>query len=254
MTVKPPAELFSLKGRTALVTGASKGIGRELARGLALAGADVVIASRSKAELDEALEYILDGTSSQGACIEADLSRREEAVRTAAEALEAFGRIDVLVSNAGRNLQEPIDQITYEAWDEVIGTHLTTGMILTRELVPQMKERGWGRLIYTASILGFQGLQAREAYSAAKAGVMGFCRSVANDVGPFGITANCIVPGAIATEAIKKYGSGPAAARSPLERVAEPEELVGPLLLLASDAGSFITGTSLVVDGGWLVK
>jgi NAD(P)-dependent dehydrogenase (short-subunit alcohol dehydrogenase family) len=130
-------------------------------------------------------------------------------------------------------------------------------MALTRVLAPSMQERGWGRLIYTSSILGFQGRERRGAYSAAKGALIGMVRSLAVELGPRGVTANGIAPGPIATEASRRLSQEEiedAERRTALLRWAEPDELVGPALLLASDAGAYITGTTLVVDGGWLAK
>jgi gluconate 5-dehydrogenase len=237
------ADRFSLAGRTALVTGGSRGIGAAIARGFIEAGAGVAVVSRTAADA--------------GVAITADLSRRDEARRAAHEALEALGGVDILVSNAGANVPQAVGEITDEAWDDVLGTHLSSAMALTRVLAPPMQERGWGRLIYTSSILGFQGRERRGAYSAAKGALIGMVRSLAVELGPRGVTANGIAPGPIATEASRRLSQEEiedAERRTALLRWAEPDELVGPALLLASDAGAYITGTTLVVDGGWLAK
>jgi NAD(P)-dependent dehydrogenase (short-subunit alcohol dehydrogenase family) len=228
-----------------------------MARGLVEAGADVAIVSRSQDDLDAALTDILAGTDRRGLAIAADLADRVEAGRVAAEALSELGQVDILVNNAGDNVPQAIDGITDEAWDSVLNVHLSGAMALTRALVPQMMERRWGRLIYTSSILGLQGRAGRSAYSAAKGALIGLVRSNAVDLGPFGVTANCIAPGPFATDALRRLSSAEVeevASRTALGRRAAPEELVGPLLLLASDAGAYITGTTLVVDGGWLAK
>lgn len=252
-----PTDRFSLAGRTALVTGGSRGIGKALARGLVEAGADVAIVSRSQDDLDAALPDILDGRDRRAVAVAADLSRRGEAERVAHEALDALDRIDILVSNAGANTPQAVGEITDEAWDGVVDVHVRSAMALTRALAPPMMELGWGRLIYTTSILGFQGKPRRSAYSAAKGALIGMVRSMANDVGPHGVTANCIAPGPFTTEASRRLSKAEiqdAAERTALGRWAEPDELVGPVLLLASDAGAYITGTTLVVDGGWLAS
>jgi NAD(P)-dependent dehydrogenase (short-subunit alcohol dehydrogenase family) len=237
---------FSLAGRAALVTGGSRGIGKAIARGLREAGAEVVTVSRGDAELDGALAHV-----------RADLSRRGEAERVAAEAIAALGRVDILISNAGANVPQAVADITDEAWDGVVDVHVRSAMALTRALAPPMMERGWGRLIYTSSILGFQGKPRRSAYSAAKGALIGMVHSLANDVGSRGVTANCIAPGPFTTEASRWLSEAEiqdAADRTVLGRWADPDELVGPVLLLASDAGGYITGTTLVVDGGWLAS
>jgi NAD(P)-dependent dehydrogenase (short-subunit alcohol dehydrogenase family) len=250
--------VFDLTGRTALVTGGSKGLGKAMARGLAEAGADVVVSSRHEEELRPALDEILRGTGRRGAVVVADLSRRGEAPRLAAAALEKMGRIDILVNNAGTNKPQAIDAITDESWDAVLELNLNSVMALTRALVPQMKARSWGRVIHISSVMAFLSKEKRNAYSATKAALLGLARASALDLGPHGVTVNCIAPGpfltdlplSILSDAEKKAFSDHTA----LGRWGDPKELVGPVLLLASDAGSYITGQTLVVDGGTLIR
>jgi NAD(P)-dependent dehydrogenase (short-subunit alcohol dehydrogenase family) len=249
---------FDLSGRVALITGGSKGLGKAMARGLAEMGAQIVISSRTETELRSALEEILAGTGVRGSYIVADMTRREDVKLLAEKALAFAGRIDILINNAGTNKPQAIDAITNEAWDEVLEINLTSVMALTRALVPQMKERRWGRIIHISSIMGFMSKEKRDAYSATKSALLGLARANAIDLGEFGITVNCIAPGPFLTdlpmsllsEAEKKTFSD----RTALGRWGQPEELIGPALLLASDAGSYITGTTVVVDGGWLAR
>jgi len=223
---------------------------------LAEAGADIVISSRHENELWSALDEILQGTAQQGRLIVADMSRREEAKRLARCALEQMGRIDILINNAGTNLPEPIDEITDAAWDQVMEINLNSVMALTRALVPQMKSRRWGRIIHISSIMGFVSKQGRNAYSATKSALLGLARAGALELGPFNITVNCLAPGPFLTDLPGRLLSAEEKAQfsgmTALGRWADPAELVGPALLLASDAGSYITGQTLVVDGGWL--
>jgi NAD(P)-dependent dehydrogenase (short-subunit alcohol dehydrogenase family) len=251
-------ELFNLAGRVALVTGGSKGLGKAMARALAQAGADVVICSRHEAELRAALKDILADTGRRGSYVVADVSRRDEVGRLARTALEQMGRVDILVNNAGTNRPQAIDQVTDADWDAVLEINLSSVMALTRALVPQMKERRWGRVIHITSVLGFTSKEGRNGYSATKSALIGLAKANALDLGPSGITVNCIAPGPFLTdlpmsllsEAEKKVF----AERTALHRWGDPKELMGPVLLLASDAGSYITGTTLVVDGGWLAR
>ena len=164
---------FNLSGKTALVTGGSKGLGKAMARGLAEAGADVVISSRHEDELRAALDDILRGLDRRGAFVVADMARRDDVVRLAKEALELNGRIDVLINNAGTNRPEAIDAVTDKNWDEVLEINLSSVMALTRALVPQMKARGWGRIIHIASVLAFLSKEKRNGYSATKAALLG---------------------------------------------------------------------------------
>jgi NAD(P)-dependent dehydrogenase (short-subunit alcohol dehydrogenase family) len=249
---------FDLSGRAALVTGGSKGLGKAMALGFAQAGADVIISSRHENELQAAVKEIQSGTKAKVAYVVADMTRREEAGRLAREALQSMGKIDILVNNAGSNLPQPIDQIRDEDWDRLVELNLSSCMALTRDLVPGMKERRWGRIIHVSSIMGFSSAAGRNAYSATKSALLGLARASANDLGPFGITVNCIAPGPFLTDLpmslLSQEKRDEFARGTSLGRWGQPDELIGPALLLASDAGSYITGTSLIVDGGCLAR
>lgn len=250
--------LFDLTGKVALVTGGSKGLGLAMACGLAEAGADIVIASRHERELVPALEQILQGTERRGAWFVADLTERAAAQTLAEQALGAFGRIDILINNAGSNTPQPIDEIDDATWDRLVELNLSSCMALTRALVPQMKTRGWGRVIYISSIMAFISTAGRSTYSATKAALVGMARAQALDLGSHGITVNCLAPGPFLTDLPKSVFSpeqqAKLAAGTALGRWGDPQELVGPALLLASEAGSYITGETLLVDGGAVGK
>jgi NAD(P)-dependent dehydrogenase (short-subunit alcohol dehydrogenase family) len=249
---------FDLSGRAALVTGGSKGLGKAMARGLAEAGADIVISSRHEAELKPALAEILAGTGRRGQYFVADMTKRDAVKKLADDATRAFGKVDILINNAGSNTPQPIDGITDDAWDDLVELNLTSVMALTRALVPGMKERKWGRIIHISSIMGFVSKEKRNAYSATKAALLGLARASALELGPFGITVNCIAPGPFLTDLPLSLLSQ--AERDEwnkivaLGRWGDPKELIGPALLLASDAGSYITGQALIVDGGFVVR
>ena len=250
--------LFDLTGSVALVTGGSKGLGKAMARGFAEAGADVVISSRHEEELVAAEAEIRAGTSVKVTHFVADMTQREHVRRLADAALAAMGRVDILVNNAGSNKPQPTEQIVDEDWDGLVELNLSSCMALTRALVGPMKERRWGRIINVSSILGLTSAAGRSAYSATKSGLIGLTRAGANDLGSFGITVNCLAPGPFLTDLpaslLNDEQQAVFAQRTILGRWAKPEELIGPALLLASEAGSFITGATLVVDGGVLVK
>jgi len=253
-----PTNLFDLTGRVALVTGGNKGLGKAMARGFAEAGADVVIASRHEAELKDALETILAGTGRRGAYCVADVSARDDIKKLARFALDKMGKVDILVNNAGMNAPQAIDAITDETWDRVLEVNLTSVMALTRELVPQMKERRWGRIVHISSIMAMVSKEKRNVYSATKAALIGMAKASALDLGPFGVTVNCIAPGPFLTDMPMSVLSDAEqqvfAARTALGRWAKPQELVGPTLMLCSEAGSYVTGQVLVVDGGYLAR
>jgi NAD(P)-dependent dehydrogenase (short-subunit alcohol dehydrogenase family) len=250
--------LFDLTGRVALVTGGSKGLGKAMARGFAEAGANVVISSRHEAELKSAMAEIQEGTKVKVAYFVADMTKRDDVRKLAKDALAAMGKVDILVNNAGSNLPQAIDQITDEAWDQIVELNLSSCMALTRALVPQMKERRWGRIIHISSIMGLASKEERNVYSATKSALIGLARASSLDLGAYGITVNCLAPGPFLTDLPGSILSDEEkkvfAHRTALGRWAQPRELAGPALLLASDAGSYITGTVLVVDGGSLVK
>ncbi len=254
----PPTNLFDLNGRVALVTGGSKGLGLAMARGLAEAGADIVISSRNEGELRIALEKIIDGTGRKGEFFVADMSKRSDVEKLARSALDTFGHIDILVNNAGTNAPQAIDEITDETWDRVMETNLNSIMVLTRAVAPQMKQRKWGRIIHISSVMGFVSKEKRNVYSATKSALIGFARATALDLGEFGITVNCIAPGPFLTDLpmslLSDREKQEFARMTALNRWADPRELVGPILLLASNAGNYITGTTLVVDGGYTLK
>jgi NAD(P)-dependent dehydrogenase (short-subunit alcohol dehydrogenase family) len=250
--------LFDLSGKVALVTGGSKGLGKAMARGLVEAGADVVISSRHENELRTALDEVLAGTSRRGAYFVADMRKRGSADVLAKAALDKLGRVDILINNAGTNKPEPIDAITDETWDAVLEINLTSVMALTRAIVPQMKARRWGRVIHISSVMGFIAKEKRNIYAATKAALLGLARASAIDLGAFGITVNCIAPGPFLTDlpgSILSAAEQKAfAERTALGRWGDPRELVGAALLLASEAGSYITGATIVVDGGFLAR
>ncbi|MDZ4688060.1 MAG: SDR family NAD(P)-dependent oxidoreductase, partial [Planctomycetaceae bacterium] len=236
----------------------SKGLGKAMARGFAKAGANVVICSRHQAELDAAVAEIPAETKSQVRAFVADLADRAQTEQLARDALAAFGRIDILVNNAGSNVPEWTDVVTDANWDRILELNLNSCMALTRAVAPGMKERRWGRIIHISSVMGLMSKAGRGAYSATKAALIGLARAQALDLGQYGITANCIAPGPFLTDLPQSVLS-PAeqqqfAEQTALGRWANPDELAGPALLLASDAGSYITGATLLVDGGMLCK
>ncbi|MGD0898334.1 MAG: SDR family NAD(P)-dependent oxidoreductase [Thermoguttaceae bacterium] len=209
---------------------------------------------RHEHELQAAAAEIRGRTSARVEYVVADMTCRDDVRRLADTAVAAMGKIDILVNNAGFNIPQAIDQIRDEDWDRLVELNLTSCMALTRAVVPGMKERRWGRVIHISSIMGLASTAERNAYSATKAALLGLARASALDLGPYGITVNCIAPGPFATEMpmsiLSEEQKAALAARTALGRWARPEELAGPALLLASEAGSYITGAVLVVDGG----
>ena len=250
--------IFDLTGKTALVTGGSKGLGRAMARAFAEHGADVFICSRHEDELKTAAAEIGDGLERRVEWAVADLADPPQAPKLAEDAQRRLGHIDILVNNAGTNAPQPIDEVSDENWATMMELNLTSAMRLSRALVPPMKEHEWGRIIHVSSVLGLGGKEGRNGYCASKAGMIGLTRASALDLGPFGITVNCIAPGPFLTDLPGRLLSDEQkrrfAERTALGRWGHPEEVMGPALLLASEAGSYITGSVLSVDGGCLIR
>ena len=249
---------FSLSGRVALVTGGSKGIGKAIARGFAEAGADVAISARNETELKQATTEIQDGLTIRAAYRVADMTERKQIQALAEWALGTFGRVDILVNNAGSNEPEPLVQATDESWDRILQLNLTSCMQLARALAPQMIQRRWGRVIHLSSIMGLASSAGRGSYSATKGALISMARAHALELGPHGITVNCLAPGPVATDLPMKLLSDTQKAtfaqRTAVQRWGETLDMVGPALLLASEAGAFVTGTVLLADGGFLCR
>jgi len=250
--------VFDLTGRTALVTGGSKGLGLAMARGLAQAGADIAICSRNEAELAKARDAIAAASGRRVEAIPADMTNRADVRRLADEATRRLGKVDILVNNAGTNIPQAIDAITDEIWDQLIELNLTSVMALTRALVPGMKERKWGRVVHISSMMAMISKEKRDAYSATKAALIGMTRASALEIGPFNVTVNCLAPGPFLTELpaslLSQAERDEWSRVTALNRWGDPKELVGPLLLLVSEAGSYITGQALLVDGGFTIR
>jgi NAD(P)-dependent dehydrogenase (short-subunit alcohol dehydrogenase family) len=250
--------LFDLTGKSALITGGSRGLGRAMARGFAEAGADVMITSRHEDELKAAVDVVSKGHRSKVEMMVCDMTDVKQVDDLAKSAVSRLGKVDILINNAGTNIPQPIDQVTDAAWETTMMLNLTSVMRLTRALVPGMKERRWGRIIHISSVLGLGGKEGRNSYCATKAALTGLARASALDLGPFNVTVNCIAPGPFLTDLPGKLLSDEQkkhfAARTAFGRWGKPEEIVGPALMLASEAGSYVTGSTLLVDGGNMAR
>jgi len=250
--------IFSLNGRSALVTGGSRGLGKAMTNLFAQAGADVMISSRNEEELRATAQEIHDATEARIEYAVADLAHRDDVLRLAESATATLGKVDILVNNAGHNLPQPIDQIRDEDWDQMVELNLTSCMVLSRALVPGMKQRRWGRILHISSMMALASTAGRNAYSATKSALLGLAKASSLDLGPYNVTVNCIVPGPFLTDMpmsiLSQEQQDAMAARTALGRWGRPDELAPPALLLVSEAGSYITGSVLVVDGGALAR
>jgi NAD(P)-dependent dehydrogenase (short-subunit alcohol dehydrogenase family) len=254
MTTAYTGTPFDLSGRSALVTGGSRGLGKEMARLLATAGADVAICGRTESQLKNTAQELTQQTGRRIETLVADVGKRAETERLAQDAVARLGKIDILISNAGWNIPQPVEAIRDQDWDALLELNVTSSMALSRALAPGMKARRWGRIIYISSVMALASTGDRVAYSTTKAALHGMVKANALHLGPLGVTVNCLAPGPFATEMpmtiLSEQQKQSFAARTALGRWGQPPELAPVALLLASDAGSYITGSIIVVDGG----
>ena len=251
-----PLAPFRLDGRTALVTGARREIGRAIALGLAAQGAQVAVHhAPTGEEAADAAEVLatMNAGGAQGAAFPADFATDDGAKNLAASVLAAFGKVDILVLNASIELVEPWTDISRDHFDRQINVNLRSTMDLLQALVPAMQSRGWGRVLTIGSVQQVSPHPQMFVYAGSKAMQLNWAISLARQVGPSGVTVNNLAPGAIATarnrDQLARDGDK-IIPRIPVGRFGRPEDLVGPALLLCSDAGSYINGANLYVDGG----
>ena len=250
---------LSLEGKRALVTGGASGIGQAIACGLAAAGADVAITLHERSG-DETIAAIR-GLGRRGEALGADLGSLDEAAaaRLVADAEDKLGGLDILVNNAGIVRRGGPGEMSFGDWREVFSVNLDAVWLLSQAAGRKMAERGSGRIIATASVLSFQGGIRVPGYAAAKHAVVGLTKALANDWAAAGVTVNAIAPGYVVTENNRALREDPVRmkellARIPMGRFADPDEMVGAAVFLASDAASYVTGSVLTVDGGWLSR
>ena len=250
--------LFDLTGKTALVTGGSRGLGLQIASALGEMGAKLVVAARRADELEQAVAT-LHGQGVDASAIAADLGKESDAVRLADEAIGRLGAIDILINNAGATWGAPAAEHPLEAWDKVMnlnvrGTFVLTQAVGRRSMIP----RASGKIVIVASIAGLRGnavgTMQTIAYNTSKGALVNFTRALAAEWGPFGINVNAIAPGFFPSKmtrgVLSQLGADQIARRAPLQRLGNDEDLKGLAVLLASDAGRHITGQVVAVDGG----
>jgi 2-dehydro-3-deoxy-D-gluconate 5-dehydrogenase len=247
---------FDLSGKVALVTGANTGIGQAIAIALAEAGADVALAGRS--EPADTLAAIA-ATGRKAASISADLSSIAPVQQVVDDVIATFGRLDILVNNAGIIRRADLLDFSEEDWDAVTDTNLKSLFFLSQAAARHMTDRGSGKIINIASLLTFQGGIRVPSYAAAKSGVGGVTKAMANELAAMGVQVNAIAPGYIATNNTAALQADEARNRQIMERVptgrwGRPEDIAGPAVFLASPASDYVTGYILAVDGGWLAR
>lgn len=258
MTGQAFMQRFRLDGRTAIVTGGNAGIGEAAAWALGQAGARVMLMARRTAELETAADRL----RSQGVdarILAADLADPARVQQAAAEALQQLSTIDIVVNAAGINLREPFSDITPSSWQTQLNLHLAAPFFMAQALAPGMRERGWGRIINIASLQSYRAFPHSSPYGAGKGGVVQLTRAIAQEWSPHGITCNAIGPGFFPTALTAPVFADPQTAarnaqQTAIGRNGQLEDLYGAFVFLASDASAYITGQTLMVDGGFTAK
>ena len=248
---------FDLTGTRALVTGCRRGIGLAIAEALAVAGADIVGASLNLDLGGSEVQGRVEAHGREFAAYRADLGSQTGAAELAARVLSDGHRIDILVNNAGTIARAPALEHDDDMWRRVLQTNLTSGFVLARELAKPMVERGRGKIVFTASLLSFQGGINVVSYTAAKSGLAGLVRALANEWAPLGVNVNAIAPGYVVTDNTRALRDDLVRSRAIVDRIpagrwAEPDDLAGAAVFLASRASDYVHGIVLPVDGGWL--
>ncbi|TWU64475.1 2-dehydro-3-deoxy-D-gluconate 5-dehydrogenase [Crateriforma conspicua] len=250
-------DTFDLSGKTALVTGCKRGIGKAMALGLAEAGADVIGVSASLESSGSAVEQEIQATGRKFSAYQCDFSDRKAVHAFIEKAKADHPKIDILINNAGTILRKPAAEHPDEYWDKVIEVNLNAQFVLSREFGREMVERGEGKIIFTASLLTFQGGITVPGYAASKGAIGQLTMALANEWAGKGVNVNAIAPGYIATDNTQALRddavrSEQILTRIPAGRWGEPDDFKGPAVFLASDAARYVHGAVLLVDGGWM--
>lgn len=251
--------LFSLKGKTALVTGCKRGIGKAMAIGLAQAGADIIGVSATLDSTGSDVEKEVLKTGRQFNAYACNFAEREALYAFIKKVKSEFPKVDILVNNAGTIMRKPAAEHPDEYWDKVIEVNLNAQFVLSREFGKDMMERKEGKIIFTASLLSFQGGITVPGYAASKGGIAQLTKALANEWGQHNVQVNAIAPGYIRTDNTQALQDDPVRSvnilnRIPAARWGTPEDMVGPVVFLASAAGNYVNGHVLTVDGGWMAR
>lgn len=255
----PGIKQFDLTGRVAIVTGGSKGLGEAMADGLASAGADLLLTSRHADEAAAVAGQIAKDHGRRAIGVAADVSRAQDVEAMVTRTLAEFGKIDILINNAGINIRGPIDELSFEQFLQVQNINVSGVWLAARAVVPHMKQARYGRIVNISSTLGLVGLANRSPYAASKGAVLLMTKTLGLELAPWGITVNAICPGPFLTPMNEPIANSEDAQKNvigatALNRWGRMEEIQGAAIFLASDASSYMTGSHVVVDGGWTAR
>ena len=255
----PGIKLFDLTGRTAIITGGSKGLGLAMGKALASAGCNLVLVSRNKDEGNEAAASVTSEYQTTAMAVGADVTQQDQMESMAKEVHDRFGNIDILINSAGINIRGSIEELSYSDFQKVMAVNVDGSWLASKAVVPYMKQAGSGKIINMASTLGLVGLANRTPYTSSKGAIVQITRALGLELAPSNINVNAICPGPFLTEINQSIADSEEAKKfivgaTALERWGDLKEIQGAALLLASDASNYMVGSMVTVDGGWIAR